>query len=124
MPPLRLYLVSSFLLFFPFAFLTTTFVPEEALTGWLATIATYNPVTYILQGMRSLSQEGWNAGDLAACLAAIGAIGVICIGVSRGVVRPGMAPGAVSTWNSCIASSTRSIRFAISSRRKGRSSKP
>ena len=27
---------SSFMLFFPFAFLTTTFLPEEALTGWLA----------------------------------------------------------------------------------------
>lgn len=28
---------SSFLLFFPFAFLTSTFFPKEALTGWLAT---------------------------------------------------------------------------------------
>ena len=34
---------SSFILFFPFAFLTTTFLPQEALTGWLSTIADYNP---------------------------------------------------------------------------------
>ena len=27
---------SSFILFFPFAFLTTSFLPKEALTGWLA----------------------------------------------------------------------------------------
>ena len=56
---------SSFLLFFPFAFLTTTFVPEEALTGWLATIATYNPVTYILEALRSLLFVGWDATALA-----------------------------------------------------------
>ena len=31
---------SSFLLFFPFVFLTTVFVPKEAMTGWLSTVAT------------------------------------------------------------------------------------
>ncbi|MET0459675.1 MAG: ABC transporter permease, partial [Ilumatobacteraceae bacterium] len=41
---------SSFILFFPFAFLTTTFLPKDELTGWLATVATYNPVTYVLAG--------------------------------------------------------------------------
>ena len=40
----------SFMLFFPFAFLTTSFVPQENLTGWLGTIADYNPVTYLLEG--------------------------------------------------------------------------
>jgi len=51
---------SSFVLFFPFAFLTTSFLPKEALTGWLSTVATYNPVTYVLEGLRSLISEGWN----------------------------------------------------------------
>jgi ABC-2 type transport system permease protein len=50
---------SSFILFFPFAFLTTSFLPKEALTGWLSTVATYNPVTYVLDGLRSLITEGW-----------------------------------------------------------------
>ena len=34
---------ASFILFFPFAFLTTTFLPKEALTGWLATVADVQP---------------------------------------------------------------------------------
>ena len=51
---------SSFLLFFPFVFLTTAFLPKEALTGWLAAIATVNPVTYMLAAMRSLIQVGWD----------------------------------------------------------------
>jgi ABC-2 type transport system permease protein len=56
---------SSFILFFPFAFLTTTFLPQEALTGWLETVATYNPVTYVLDGLRSLITEGWVWDELA-----------------------------------------------------------
>jgi ABC-2 type transport system permease protein len=68
---------SSFLLFFPFAFLTTAFVPEQELTGWLATIATYNPVTYILEALRSLIFAGWNAAALGKGLAAIAGVGLL-----------------------------------------------
>ena len=64
---------SSFLLFFPFAFLTTTFLPREALSGWLETVAAYNPVTYILEGSRVLISEGWVWGELGkAALAILG----------------------------------------------------
>ena len=34
---------TSFLLFFPFAFLTTSFVPREALSGWMDTAAGVEP---------------------------------------------------------------------------------
>lgn len=61
----------SFLLFFPFVFLTTIFVPLEAMTGWLQAIATYNPVTYLLDGLRSLVTDSW---DWRAILMGIGAI--------------------------------------------------
>lgn len=67
---------SSFLLFFPFAFLTTTFLPKEALTGWLAQVASYNPVTYLLAGLRSLTTTGW---DMSALLPAIGAIAGVAL---------------------------------------------
>ena len=49
----------SFLLFFPFLFTTTLFLPQEAMTGWLATMADYNPITYLLAALRSLVSEGW-----------------------------------------------------------------
>jgi ABC-2 type transport system permease protein len=84
---------SSFILFFPFAFLTTSFLPKEALTGWLATIATYNPVTYVLAGLRSLITEGWVWDELAKGLAATLALMVISFGLAsmamRGRVRRG-----------------------------------
>ena len=65
---------SSFILFFPFAFLTTTFLPQEALTGWLANVADYNPVTYLLAGLRALISSGWVLADL---LPAIGAVALV-----------------------------------------------
>lgn len=71
---------SMWFLFMPLMFLTTLFAPKEALAGWLSTAATVNPMTYILQGMRSLSQEGWNAGDIAGALIAITALGIVCVG--------------------------------------------
>ncbi|HEX5615859.1 MAG TPA: ABC transporter permease [Acidimicrobiia bacterium] len=62
---------SSFILFFPFAFLTTTFLPQEALTGWLATVADYNPVTYLLSGLRALVLDGWEWGELLGAVVAV-----------------------------------------------------
>ncbi len=68
---------SAFLIFFPFAFLTTSFLPMEALTSWLQTVATWNPVTYLLGGLRSLISGGWVGSDLIKALAAVGGIGVV-----------------------------------------------
>lgn len=65
---------SSFLLFFPFTFLTTSFLPLDSLTGWLATVATYNPVTYLLEGLRSLIYVGWDWAALAQTMLAIGIV--------------------------------------------------
>ncbi len=61
---------SSFLIFFPFAFLTTAYLPREAMTGWLGQIAQYNPVTYLLGGLRSLF-VGWQWTELSKALLAI-----------------------------------------------------
>ena len=68
---------SSFVLFFPFAFLTTAFAPEQALSGWLATVATYNPVTYLLEALRSLLMVGWDVTALAKGISATLAVGVV-----------------------------------------------
>jgi ABC-2 type transport system permease protein len=78
---------SSFLLFFPFAFLTTAFVPKEQLTGWLATIATYNPVTYILEALRLLIFVGWDVEALAKGMAAIVAVGIVSQALALSALR-------------------------------------
>ncbi len=67
----------SFLIFFPAAFLTTAYLPREALTGWLATAADYNPVTYLLDGLRSLLMTGWDGAALGQAFLAVGLVGAV-----------------------------------------------
>src|SRR5438105_3238845 len=62
---------SSFLLFFPFLFLTSSYVPRDQLSGWLDTVAGWNPVTYLLEGMRSLALSGWHWDDLGRAALAL-----------------------------------------------------
>jgi ABC-2 type transport system permease protein len=78
---------SSFVLFFPFAFLTTAFLPEEALTGWLGTVADYNPVTYVLAGLRSLISDGWDWSVLGQGLLAIAGLGAVSFGLATAAMR-------------------------------------
>jgi ABC-2 type transport system permease protein len=78
---------SSFLIFFPFAFLTTSFLPKEALSGWLSAVATVNPVTYLLQGLRSLTTEGWVWSDLGWALLAVMGVGIVSMGLALAALR-------------------------------------
>ncbi len=78
---------TSFILFMPFVFLTTVFVPREVMTGWLGTIVQFNPVTYLLEALRSLITEGWNVGDLARGLGAITVVGMVSLSLALLALR-------------------------------------
>ena len=82
---------SSFLLFFPFLFLTSSYVPRDQLSGWLEVVATWNPVTYLLEGLRSLVVDGWRWRELGKALLAIAVVATVsmtlCFGALRGRVR-------------------------------------
>jgi ABC-2 type transport system permease protein len=83
----------SFLLFFPFLFLTSSMVPRSQLTGWLDTVAAFNPVTYLLEGMRSLVMRGWEWDELGKAVLAVAVVGVIsmslCLAALRGRIQRG-----------------------------------
>lgn len=84
---------SSFILFFPFAFLTTFIVPEQALEGWFAAIAKWNPVTYLLAGMRALVIDGWEWSTIAGGFLAIVALGVVSMTLAFLALRGRVARG-------------------------------
>jgi ABC-2 type transport system permease protein len=65
----------GFLLFFPLLFLSPAFAPKEFFADWLEFLATINPVTYIIQGMRDLVLEGWDAKSLGLAFASIVGMG-------------------------------------------------
>ena len=60
---------TSFLLFFPLLFLTPNFVPFDRLSPLMETLARANPVSYVIEGLRSLVIQGWDADKLAAAVA-------------------------------------------------------
>ena len=84
---------SAFLIFFPFAFLTPSFLPMEALTSWLRALATWNPVTYLLAGLRSLVSDGWVSDDLVRALASVGGIGLVTFSMAFSSLRKRVATG-------------------------------
>jgi ABC-2 type transport system permease protein len=84
---------SSFLLFFPFLFMTSSYVPRTQLTGWLADVAGWNPVTYVLEGLRSLVTGGWQWVALGKAWLAIAVVALVsmslCLAALRGRTRRG-----------------------------------
>lgn len=78
---------SSFLLFFPFLFLTSSYVPREALTGWLDAVATANPVTYLLEGLRALVMRGWVWSEIGAAFLAVAIVATISLSMSLAALR-------------------------------------
>lgn len=64
-----------FPLLFVLLFLSTMSLPREFIKqDWYRTIASWNPLSYLIDGMRSLVITGWDAGALAACVGAATAI--------------------------------------------------
>jgi ABC-2 type transport system permease protein len=73
---------TSFLLFFPLLFLTPNFVPFDRLSPVMETLARFNPVSYVIVGIRSLIIDGWVVDKILVCLGVILVMGVILIGLS------------------------------------------
>jgi ABC-2 type transport system permease protein len=69
--------------FFPLTFLAPTFVPLDLLDGWLKTAAQVNPITYVLEAMRTLLNTGWDSSvvwqGVFACLVLAGAMYVLTL---------------------------------------------
>ena len=70
----------AFPLLFVFLFLSSIALPRDLIENdWFQTVATINPVSYIIEAYRSLLIEGWNGEALA--LGLVVALGVLGAGV-------------------------------------------
>ena len=70
---------SGGLIFFPLLFLTPNFVPRDMLTHPMEVAATYNPVTYVMEAMRSLILEDFNWGRIGAGFAVVAIAGAVML---------------------------------------------
>lgn len=73
---------TSFLIFFPLLFLTPNFVPFDRLTPVMEALARANPVSYVIEGLRSLIIEGWDLDKIAGCFGVIVAMTALLTALS------------------------------------------
>ncbi len=70
-----------FPLFFVLLFLSSMNLPRNLIqTDWFQTVATYNPVSYLVEGIRSLLVSGWDVEALALCFGV--ALVVVVVGLT------------------------------------------
>jgi ABC-2 type transport system permease protein len=78
---------SGSLVFFPLLFLTPNFVPRPELARPMEIAATYNPVTYIMESMRSLILDHWSTGPILRGFAVVGVALVVMVILNVRVIR-------------------------------------
>jgi ABC-2 type transport system permease protein len=81
-----------FPLLFVTLFLSSSSLPRNLIkAAWFRDIATYNPVSYLLEGLRSLVITGWNAQALELGFLFAGALLVISIALSQSAMKTRLA---------------------------------
>ena len=63
------------------------FAPKEVFSDWLEVLATLNPVTYVLEGQRSLVLDGWQWDQLAYALLSIIGLGAVTLTMTLMALR-------------------------------------
>jgi ABC-2 type transport system permease protein len=80
-----------FPLMFAALFLSSVSLPRNLIdTDWFRTVATYNPVSYMLEAIRSLIITGWDGEALALGFACAAGVAAISIAASASALRTTM----------------------------------
>jgi ABC-2 type transport system permease protein len=83
---------SLFPAFFVFLFISSMNIPRNLIEQtWFRDLATANPVSYLLECVRSLIITGWNAEALALGFGITGAITIVALSLSTWALRVRMA---------------------------------
>jgi ABC-2 type transport system permease protein len=64
-------------LFFPIVYLSTAFVPEQLMPGWMQVVNDWNPIAYLIEAIRSLMVDGYDWGAIGRALISIGVLGAV-----------------------------------------------
>ena len=83
-----------FPLLFVTLFLSSSNLPRNLIqTTWFREVATYNPVSYLIEGLRSLVIQGWNAQALELAFGFALALAAISLALSGPAMRARLARG-------------------------------
>ena len=78
---------SGGLIFFPLLFLTPNFVPRDLLTRPMEIAATLNPVTYVMEALRSLILRDLVWSDILPGFAVVAVLGAIMVALNVRVIE-------------------------------------
>jgi ABC-2 type transport system permease protein len=78
---------SGGLIFFPLLFLTPNFVPRDLLTEPMEVAATLNPVTYLMEALRSLILDDLNWSEIWPGFAVVAAAGALMLVLNVRTIR-------------------------------------
>jgi ABC-2 type transport system permease protein len=78
---------SGSLIFFPLLFLTPNFVPRDLLTEPMEVAATFNPVTYLMEALRSLILDDLDWGTILPGFAVVAVTGALMLALSVRVIK-------------------------------------
>jgi ABC-2 type transport system permease protein len=77
-----------FPLLFVLLFLSSVNLPRNLIEqDWFRTIATYNPVSYLVEGVRSLIITGWDGEALGLGFGIAAAMAALAVGLAAGALR-------------------------------------
>ena len=65
------------LLVFPLVFISTAFVPQALMPGWLQLFSRWNPVTHVIEAIRALMVTGYDWGAIGTSLLSMAIMGVV-----------------------------------------------
>jgi ABC-2 type transport system permease protein len=78
---------SGGLIFFPLLFLTPNFVPRDLLTRPMEIAATFNPVTYVMEALRSLILVELDWGAILPGFAVVAVLGAVMLALNVRMIR-------------------------------------
>lgn len=77
----------SILTTFPLLFLSTAVMPTQLLPSWVQSVAKYNPISYIADGLHGLVISGFNWTTLGYAFLVIAAVGALTLAATSAVFR-------------------------------------
>lgn len=84
----------AFPLVFVLMFTSSAFFPRELMSGWYERVATYNPISWILEALRDLLSGGWSTTDAAVAVAASTGVAALAVVAALRALRRRVAQAA------------------------------
>ena len=74
----------------PLTFASSALVPLALMPGWMAALARLNPMTYAINGVRTIVLSGWQAGPLLRITVILTSFDLICLMIAAVTLRRGL----------------------------------